>query len=60
MFEAKPNEYDLTAPERSWDVTADGERFLLTKPAPTTDKPVTSMQVVLNWAEELERLVPAK
>ena len=60
MFEAKPNEYDLTAPERSWDVTSDGKRFLLTKPAPTTDKPVTALHVALNWTEELRQRVAAE
>jgi len=28
--------------------------------APAASKPVTMTHVVLNWAEELERLVPAK
>jgi hypothetical protein len=57
MFQAKTFEYDTTAPERSWDVSADGKRFLLVKTAPVTDKPVTAMHVVLNWSQELERLV---
>jgi Tol biopolymer transport system component len=57
MFEARPAEYDTTAPERSWDVTADGKRFLLTKPGPMTDKPVTAMQIILNCEDELRRLV---
>ena len=35
---------------------ADGKRFLLVKPGPLTDKPVTAMHVVLNWTEELKRL----
>ena len=60
MFQAKVGEYDTTAPERSWDVSADGKRFLLVKAGPLTDKPVTAMHVVLNWAEELTRLAPAK
>jgi eukaryotic-like serine/threonine-protein kinase len=58
MFETKPGEYDTTAPERSWDVTADGRRFLLTKAAQTSDRPVTLMQIVLNWADALKRLAP--
>ena len=58
MFQAKMGEYDTTAPERSWDVSADGKRFLLVKPSPSTDKPVSTIQVVLNWTEELKRLVP--
>jgi Tol biopolymer transport system component len=60
MFQAKAFEYDTTVPERSWDVSADGKRFLLVKPGPLTDKPVTAMHVVLNWAEELTRLAQAK
>lgn len=59
MFAARAGEYDSTVPQRSWDVAADGKRFLLSKPANATDKPVTEMHVVLNWAEELKRLVPA-
>jgi serine/threonine-protein kinase len=60
LFEAKFGEYDSTAPERSWDVSADGQRFLLLRSVESTDKPVTVMHVVLNWTEELKRLVPAK
>lgn len=60
MFDAKAGEYDGTAPLRCWDVSADRQRFLLLRPVATTDKPVTVMNVVLNWTEELKRLVPAK
>jgi serine/threonine protein kinase/Tol biopolymer transport system component len=57
LFKAKPGEYDSTTPVRSWDVTADGQRFLLLRNHESTDKPVTAMHVVLNWTEELKRLV---
>jgi serine/threonine protein kinase/Tol biopolymer transport system component len=57
MFQAKALEYDTSAPERSWDVSADGKRFLLVKVGPLTDKPVSTMHIVLNWAEELTRTV---
>ena len=60
LFETKPGEYDATAPERSWDVSADGQRFLLVRPSASTDKPVTAIHVVMNWADELKRLVPSK
>jgi len=60
LFKAGPGEYDSTVPARAWDVTADGQRFLLLKNVATGDKPVSVMHVVLNWAEELQRLVPAK
>jgi serine/threonine-protein kinase len=60
VFESKPGEYDATSPIRSWNVGADGRKFLLSRYAESKDKPVTAMHVVLNWAEELKRLVPAK
>jgi Tol biopolymer transport system component len=60
LFETRAREYASTTPVRGWDVSADGERFLLLRPVESTDKPVTMMHVVLNWAEELKRLVPAK
>jgi len=52
---ATKGEYDSTSPLRSWNVSADGERFLLSRYAESTDKPVTAIQVVLNWAEGLKR-----
>ena len=39
----------------SWDVAPDG-RFLVIKPSVISDP--TEVRVVLNWFEELERLVP--
>jgi Tol biopolymer transport system component len=56
MFEANAGTYDSTAPDRAWDVSADGQRFLLSRRIPSTDKPVTVMHVVLNWSDELKRL----
>ena len=52
--------YDATTPLRAWDATADGQRFVLARIAESTDKPVTSLHVVLNWSDELQRRVPAK
>jgi Tol biopolymer transport system component len=46
---------------RTYDVSPDGKRFLMIKPvpsAPTTA--VSNLVVVLNWTDELKRLVPAK
>ena len=60
MFESKTFEYDSTVPIRSWNVSPDGQRFLLLRFAPQTDKPVTSMHLVLNWTEELKRRVPSR
>ena len=45
---------------RSFDVTPDGERFLVVLPAQRTgvDTPQSRITVVQNWFEELRRLVP--
>jgi len=44
---------------RYYDVTADGERFLVVERASdNVRRTVTEIHVVVNWFEELERLVP--
>ena len=45
------------APGRSYDVSPDGTRFLMLKEAAAT---ATQLVVVLNFFEELKRLVPVK
>ena len=48
---------------RHYDVSLDGQRFLLLKDVPQagTAKPAApEIHIVLNWAEELTRLVPVK
>ena len=60
LFVARSGEYDSTSPIRSWTISADGQRFLLSRYAESKDRPVSAMHVVLNWAEELKRLVPAR
>jgi len=42
-----------------WDVSADGQRFLLLKQAETSAVD-DELRVVTNWFEELKRLVPTK
>ena len=58
MFDNTTFEYDSTGPIRSWDVSPDGQRFLLLKFAPSTARPVTAINFVMNWTEELKRRVP--
>ena len=43
----------------SYDVAPDG-RFLMIKPAPEEKVEITEIVVVLNWFEELKRLVPTE
>ncbi len=42
----------------SYDVSLDGRRFLMIKESEPVRRP-TQLNVVLNWAEELKRRVPA-
>ena len=47
----------LQTPGRSFDVSADGQRFLVMKGSETPSGP-TQLNVVTNWFEELKRKVP--
>jgi len=53
-------EYAMNAPARAWDVTPDGQRFLLILAEQETPAGVSQMNIVQNWHEELKRLVPGK
>ena len=55
LFEAKPNEYDMTTPLRSWDASADGRGFILPGDVPSKDTMVTQLQLIMNWSTELRR-----
>jgi serine/threonine-protein kinase len=46
-------------PWRDYDVSLDGRRFLMLKPT-KEDVPLTQLNVVLNWLEELKERVPTK
>jgi hypothetical protein len=60
MFDVKPGTYDSTVPLRSWDVSPDGQRFLMRRAVPSSDAPLTSLHLVLNWTDELRRRVAQK
>ena len=49
---------------RTYDVSADGQRFLMIKEGSAGDTAFNSagasLVVVLNWTEELKRLLPVK
>ena len=45
---------------RTYDVSPDGKRFLMIKEASTQPASPRQLVVVLNWFEELKRLVPRK
>jgi serine/threonine-protein kinase len=48
--------YGTPLPDRSYDISPDGKRFLMIKEA---DDKSTGIVVVQNWLEELKRAVPA-
>ncbi len=56
VFEGKYQPTRATFP--NYDVTADGQRFLMLKPG-EQEQAATQINVVLNWFEELKRRVPA-
>ena len=43
---------------RNYDIHPDGERFLMIKPVETREGLGNQVILVLNWFEELQRLVP--
>jgi serine/threonine-protein kinase len=49
-----------TIPVRTYDVTPDGEHFLMVREDTLPLEEVTEFHAVLNWFEELKRLVPTR
>ena len=47
------------APDTNYDVTRDGQRFLMVKPVEQRT-PAMQLNVILNWSRELERRVSSK
>ncbi|MFY9530200.1 MAG: hypothetical protein WBC04_09475 [Candidatus Acidiferrales bacterium] len=43
----------------NYDVSPDGQRFLMLKPSESAGAAPTQINVVLNWFEELKRRVPS-
>jgi hypothetical protein len=57
LFEGPYQLLDLSTP--NYDVSSDGQRFLMLKPAEQAEA-TTQINVVLNWFEELKRKVPTE
>jgi hypothetical protein len=47
---------------RTYDISADGQRFLMIKEGGNADQTAAPPQIIVvqHWVEELKRLVPAK
>ncbi len=56
LFEGPYVPTPLTFP--NYDVSPDGQRFLMLKPSEQEQAPPTQINVVLNWFEELKQKVP--
>ena len=52
-------DYAPTNPMRSYDITPDGQHFIMLRREPMPDQRVTKLTVVLNWFDELRRRAPA-
>jgi len=53
-------QYELApVPVANYDVSRDGQRFLMVKPSEQEQAAPTQINVVLNWFEELKQKVPA-
>jgi hypothetical protein len=58
LFEKPPGYLD-TGLIRGYDLSLDGQRFLMVRLEDRKPSPVTEMALVQNWFEALKRLVPA-
>jgi eukaryotic-like serine/threonine-protein kinase len=56
LFEGRYEPTPVTFP--NYDVSRDGQRFLMLKPTGQAEAAPTQINLVLNWTEELKRLVP--
>jgi serine/threonine protein kinase/Tol biopolymer transport system component len=56
LFEGRYRPTPATSP--NYDVSPDGQRFLMLKPVEQAQSTPTQINVVLNWFEELKRRVP--
>jgi len=54
LFEGSYRSHRTLPGMQAYDISPDGQRFLMLK----TDETPAQIQVVLNWFEELKRLVP--
>ena len=50
----------MNAPARGWDVTPDGQRFLLLRADEQSPVGIGQINIVQNWHEELKRLVSTR
>jgi serine/threonine-protein kinase len=52
--------YSPTSPVRNYDVSPDGARFIMEKAVFQMEPPITTINLVVNWLDELKARVPGK
>ena len=52
--------YAVNRPARAYDVSPNGQHFVLLQSRERAPERITKMHVVQNWFEELQRVVPGK
>jgi hypothetical protein len=57
LFEGR---FVVSSFSRSYDVTADGRRFIMVQPREQAPLPVAQVVVVQDWVEELRRIASTK
>ncbi len=55
----KSKDFVLGEPTHTWDISPDGQHFLMAKFGERKPNPVREMILVQNWFEEVKRLAPA-
>ena len=53
-----PGEFIRTVPSRAYDISPDGQRFVIPDEDHYEQQPATSINIVLNWTKELLERVP--
>jgi Tol biopolymer transport system component len=59
LFVTLKSVYLSTTPVRCYDLSQDGQRFLMVKLDQRSPSPATELTLIQNWFKELERLCPA-
>ena len=59
LFE-KPGFGSDASPIRGYDLSLDGQRFLMVKDKQRKPTPVTELVLIQNWYEEVKRMLPVR
>ena len=60
LFEGRYDVDPFNGDATNYDVTRDGQRFVMVRPAADSARSLLQLNVVVNWYEELKRMAPPK